>query len=104
MLRRSWRARFWGAIPLGVAAVLLIVRAWLHVEPLDRLAVVGPELGDPPGTTARAGSIYIARGGPVILGYQSDGEARLRFAGAEMHGHGFVRSLVVVPHGAVPLR
>ncbi len=103
--RRGWLGRSWGAIPLGVAALLLIVRAWLHVEPLDRLAVVGAELEDPPGTTARAGSINIVRGGPVILGYQSDGgEARLQFAGTEMHGRGIVRSVVVVPHGAAPLR
>ena len=102
--RRSMLARFWGVIPIVVAALLLVLRAWLHVEPLDRLTVVAAEPADPPGATARAGSLYIARGGPVIVGYQSPGEARLWFAGNEMHGSGIVRARVLLSQGAAPLR
>jgi len=97
-------ARFWGVTPLGIAAMLLIVRAWLHVEPLDRLAPAAAAPGDPPGTSARAGSIFIARGGPVILGFVSDGEARLSFAGTAQVGHGLVRARIIVPHGAAAIR
>lgn len=97
-------ARFWGAIPLGVAAVLLLVRAWLHTAPLDRLAGAAAEPADPPGVAARAGSIFVARGGPVIIGFQSDGEARLSFAGHELRGAGLVKDRIVVPHGAQTIR
>ena len=99
-------ARFWGAIPIGLAAVLLLVRAWLVAAPLDRLAAAAAaaEPADPPGVTARAGSIFVARGGPVIIGFQSDREARLSFAGNELSGAGLVKSRVIVPHGALAIR
>ena len=96
--------RFWGVIPVAVAAVLLLVRAWLHVAPLDRLTTAAAEPQDPPGVTARAGSIFIARGGPVIIGFESDREARLVFAGHEQHGTGLVTDRFIVPHGALAIR
>ena len=102
--RRSLLARLWGLIPLGVAALLWLVRAWLSVAPLDHLAVVAAEPADPPGAVARAGSIWVARGGPVILGFQSDGAARLVFAGQELAGTGLVKRRVVVAHGAAAIR
>jgi 4-amino-4-deoxy-L-arabinose transferase-like glycosyltransferase len=102
--KRGTLARFWGAIPIGVAIVLWVVRAWLHVAPLDRLAVAAAEPADPPGLTARAGSIFVARGGPVILGFQSEGDARLTFAGHELHGRGLIKDRIVVPHGAAAIR
>lgn len=97
-------ARLWIAIPLAVAAALLLARAWLHTPPLDRLAPAAAEPADPPGTSARAGSIFIARGGPVILGFQSDRTARLTFAGQELRGEGLVRSRIIVMHGPAALR
>ncbi|HMG55877.1 MAG TPA: glycosyltransferase family 39 protein, partial [Kofleriaceae bacterium] len=103
--RRSRLARWWGAIPLGVALALLAARAGLHVEPLDRLAAAAPATGDPIGAAVRAGSIFIARGGPVIIGFQSEGEARLSFAGQDVRGSGFsVTRRIVVAHGAVAIR
>ena len=102
--RRGALARFWGAIPLGVVAALLVARACLTVAPLDRLAAVPGAPGDPPGAIARGGSIFVARGGPVIIGFQSDGEARLAFAGQELRGAGLVVRRIIVAHGAVPIR
>jgi 4-amino-4-deoxy-L-arabinose transferase-like glycosyltransferase len=96
--------RFWGVIPVVVALALFGLRAWLHVEPLDRLAVVAAEPSDPPGVAARAGSVAVTRGGPVIIGFQSEGEAVLVFAGTTLRGRGLVKSRIVVPRGAAPLR
>ncbi|HEU4729305.1 MAG TPA: glycosyltransferase family 39 protein [Kofleriaceae bacterium] len=101
---RGGRARWWGVIPVAVAVVLLVVRAWLHSEPLDRLAPAPAQPADPPGVTARAGSIYVARGGPVIVGFQSDGRARLSFAGHDVQGAGLIKSRVVVPEGPTAIR
>ena len=96
--------RFWGVIPLVVAVALWLVRAWLFTAPLDRLAVAAAEPADPPSVIARAGSIFVARGGPVIMGFQSDGDARLVFAGHELHGAGLVKDRFIVPHGAASIR
>jgi 4-amino-4-deoxy-L-arabinose transferase-like glycosyltransferase len=103
-VRASPLGRLWGAIPLGVAAALLVLRAWLHVAPLDRLSLVDAEPGDPRGATVRAGSIFIARGGPVIIGFQSDGDGRLRVADQELRGAGLVTRRVILAHGAAAIR
>ena len=58
--------RFWGVAPVALIALLLGLRALLHTPPLEALAPVPSEAQDPPGTRSYAGSIYIARGGPVI--------------------------------------
>ena len=102
--RRGVLARSWGVIPLGIAAALLIARAWLAVAPLDRLATSPGQGGDPPDAPARAGSIFIARGGPVIVGFQSEREARLAVAGQELRGAGVVRRRLIIAHGAVAIR
>ena len=97
-------ARAWGAIPVATIALLLGARACIHTPPLDRLAPVAAEPADPPGTVARAGSIAIERGGPVILGFQSDAPARLTFGGRELRGAGLVKDRIVVMHGAAAIR
>jgi 4-amino-4-deoxy-L-arabinose transferase-like glycosyltransferase len=97
-------ARFWGAIPIAVACLLLVVRAWLHVEPLDRLRAAAAEPADPPGATVLAGSIYIARGGPVHVGFQSDSHARLVVAGQEVRGRGLAKSRILVESGPKAIR
>ncbi|HEU0032390.1 MAG TPA: glycosyltransferase family 39 protein [Kofleriaceae bacterium] len=96
--------RWWPVIPVLLVALLLIVRASLHVAPLDRLAPAPSQPGDPPGSTAYTGSIAIARGGPVILGFQSDTPARLSFAGRELFGAGLVKDRYIVNHGAAAIR
>jgi 4-amino-4-deoxy-L-arabinose transferase-like glycosyltransferase len=96
--------RFWGVIPVVVIALLFAVRAWLHTPPLDNLAPVASEPSDPAGLEARAGSIAITRGGPVIIGFQSDTPARLVFGGQEIRGKGLVTKRVVVMHGPAAIR
>jgi 4-amino-4-deoxy-L-arabinose transferase-like glycosyltransferase len=96
--------RFWGAIPIALAAALWLVRAWLSVAPLDQLAPAAAEPLDPPEVTVRAGSIFVARGGPVIVGFQSDRPARLTFAGHELRGTGLVKNRFIVAHGALAIR
>lgn len=102
--RRGVAARFWGVIPIAAAAALLVLRACLHTAPLDRLAPAAAEPADPPGATARAGSIFIARGGPVIIGFLSDADARLGFAGQELRGAGLVKRRLIVAHGPAAIR
>ena len=96
--------RVWGTIPIATIALLLALRACLHTPPLDRLAEVASDPADPPGTTARAGSIAIARGGPVIIGFQSDAQARLAFGGREVRGTGLRKDRIVVMRGATTIR
>jgi 4-amino-4-deoxy-L-arabinose transferase-like glycosyltransferase len=96
--------RWWGVVPVLVIAGLFGLRAWLHVAPIDRLAIVAREPQDPPGLVARQGSIYVARGGPVIIGFVSEGDARVAFAGRHVIGKGLVKIRVVVPQGPQPIR
>jgi 4-amino-4-deoxy-L-arabinose transferase-like glycosyltransferase len=91
------------------------------VDSLDQLAPVASDPKDPPGTTARAGSIDVTRGGPVMIGFQSDTDARLTVLGMDLRGHGVTtpwngqppgcmgfpptpRTRVVVPHGPLAIR
>lgn len=101
--RRRW-TRWWGVLPVAIAAALLITRAGLHTPPLDRLAIAPAQPGDPPGAIVHAGSIFVARGGPVIIGFQSPGAARLTFAGHEVRGEDLVKQRLIVPRGATAIR
>jgi 4-amino-4-deoxy-L-arabinose transferase-like glycosyltransferase len=100
--------KYWGALPVVVVIALLGLRACLATPPLDNLSRVAAEPTDPPGTTAYAGSLYIARGGPVIVGFQTGADARLVVGtGAdtkELRGRGIVKDRVILPSGAVPIR
>ena len=69
--------RAWGVVPAALVVALLALRACLAVDPLSQLAPAASDPRDPPGSTARAGSLDIARGGPVIIGFQSATPARL---------------------------
>jgi hypothetical protein len=80
--RGRWR-RYWGVAPVAIAIGLLALRACVYVAPLDRLAPSPRLPGDPPNATARAGSIDIARGGPIVIGYQSSGPARVMIEGRD---------------------
>ena len=97
-------ARWWGVIPVLAVVALLVVRACATTAPLDRLAAVAGEPADPPRTAARAGSIFVARGGPVIIGFVSPGDARLVFAGHELRGSGLIKGRFVVPGGPAAIR
>jgi 4-amino-4-deoxy-L-arabinose transferase-like glycosyltransferase len=107
--------RYWGAIPVLAVIVLLALRACLVTPPLDNLARAPSDPRDPPGTVARTGSLYIARGGPVIIGFQSPSDARLVIGsgdlvrgdasvGKELVGRGVTKDRVVLPAGPIAIR
>lgn len=79
----SWRRSL---IFAGVVVALLGVRALLATSPSDNL-----RSGD--------GYLYIARGGPVIVGFQSDTPASLDIAGRHLQGRGIVKDRIVLPAG-----
>jgi 4-amino-4-deoxy-L-arabinose transferase-like glycosyltransferase len=79
----SWRRPL---IFIGVVVALLGVRALLTTAPTDNLRD-----GD--------GYLYIARGGPVIVGFQSDTPASLDIAGKHLQGRGVVKDRIVLPAG-----
>lgn len=102
--RRNRLARAWPVIPLVIAIGLFALRGWLHTPPLDRLAPVAAAATDPRGTTPRAGSIAITRGGPVVFGFDTTREARLEVAGHVLHGAGLIKERIIVPAGALAIR
>jgi hypothetical protein len=91
-------------VPVVVAVGLLALRAWLHVEPLERLGPGAADKADPPGVEVRVGSIDVARGGPVIVGFQSESHARLTFAAHEVRGTGLVKDRIIVTKGPQAIR
>jgi len=96
--------RWWGVLPIAIAIGLFALRACVHTDPRARLRVVASAVDDPPGTVAQEGSLAIVRGGPVIVGFQSDGRARLTANGRELRGTGVVKERIVVPAGAIAIR
>ena len=97
--------RLWPLVPLALIALLFALRALLHTPALDVLAEAPADPRDPRGTVARAGSIYIARGGPVIIGFQSPrAEARVTVAGRELRGRGIVKERLILPRGPAAIR
>jgi 4-amino-4-deoxy-L-arabinose transferase-like glycosyltransferase len=97
--------RFWGLVPLAIAVGLIALRGCLHEAPLDRLAGAAADPADPPGTLARAGSIAIERGGPVIIGFQAAAPARLTLSGQELRGsEGVTVHRLVLPRGPAAIR
>ena len=96
--------RFWGVVPVALAAGLLALRACVAVPPLARLAPDASAPRDPPGGAARRGSLDIARGGPVIVGFQSAGLARLVVGTNELAGEGLVTRRIILPAGPIAIR
>jgi 4-amino-4-deoxy-L-arabinose transferase-like glycosyltransferase len=107
---RELIARYWGALPVVLVVVLLAARACLATDPLDQLARVASDAKDPAGTVAREGSLLIARGGPVIVGFEAEAKARLVVTSPELPGGskelvgaGRVKDRVVLPAGPVAI-
>jgi 4-amino-4-deoxy-L-arabinose transferase-like glycosyltransferase len=96
--------RFWGAIPIALAIGLFALRACVTTPPRDRLAFAPADERDPQGTIAQQGSLLIARGGPVIVGFQSNGPARLQVGTREIIGALLVKNRIVLPAGPVAIR
>ncbi len=102
---RALVTRWWGAIPIALAIALLALRAILATPPLANLAHAPADPRDPPGTTAYTGSLLVARGGPVIIGFQSVGRARLVVGtpGKELAGSGLVKERILLPAGPIAI-
>ncbi len=96
--------RFWGVVPIALAIALFGVRACIHTEPIDRLRPVPAQGGDPPGAQPLAGSVLVARGGPLIIGFQATKQARLSVNGRELRGSGVVKERILVPPGPLAIR
>lgn len=84
------------AIAAALIAGLLALRGGLADRPLDRLRA------EPAGERIRHhGSLFVARGGPVILGVEASGEAELVLDGAPLaRGRGLVFERRVLAAGA----
>jgi 4-amino-4-deoxy-L-arabinose transferase-like glycosyltransferase len=99
LIRRSW-----GALPIAFAIALVALRACVATAPLDRLALAPRAPLDPVETQARTGSLDIARGGPVIVGFVSPGRARLVVGDKELVGVGLIKDRLVLPAGPIAVR
>jgi 4-amino-4-deoxy-L-arabinose transferase-like glycosyltransferase len=96
--------RFWGVVPIAFAIALFGLRACIHTEPLDRLRPVYAQGGDPPNAQPLVGSVLVARGGPLIIGFQATAQARLSVSGRELRGSGIVKERILVPPGPLAIR
>jgi 4-amino-4-deoxy-L-arabinose transferase-like glycosyltransferase len=112
---RQIAARWWGVAPALAVVALLALRACVAAPPLDNLAPAPADPRDPPGTHAVAGSLYIARGGPVIVGFVAPQPARLVIGSGdpvrggapavkELVGRGQVKERIVLPAGPIAIR
>ena len=93
--------RYWGIVPIALAIALFALRALLATTPLDNLAPVTADPRDPPGTHVREGWLYIARGGPVIVGFDSPGTARLVVGDPQLMRNGAPAGKALVGKGLV---
>jgi hypothetical protein len=104
---RAWAPRVapW-LIALAAIALVLIVRAAVVPAPLDRFAAAPSVAGDPPGTRAFTGALFVPRGGPTRIGFASPGPATLTVEGlaAPIAGRGVRTERVVLSRGAVAIR
>ena len=96
--------RFWGAVPIALAIALFGLRACIHTNPLDQLRPAAAQGGDPPSAQPLAGSVLVARGGPLIIGFQAPAQARLSVNGRELRGTGVVKDRILVPAGPLAIR
>jgi 4-amino-4-deoxy-L-arabinose transferase-like glycosyltransferase len=81
-----FRARALILFAIGAIAMLVVLRFMGATDPLDRLS-------------HGQGELLIARGGPVIVGFQSPSKATLTVAGHVITGTGLVKDRVVLPAG-----
>ncbi|HEX5061241.1 MAG TPA: glycosyltransferase family 39 protein [Kofleriaceae bacterium] len=97
-------------IPAALVVGLFALRACTATPPLDNLRIVAADpVNDPPGTVAREGSLYIARGGPVIISFQSASPGRLVLGtlGSSSYKqlHGVApKERIVLPAGPIAIR
>ncbi len=92
---------FWPVAAIAIIAALLGVRAAVTTAPLDRLAATERAPTDP--AAARAGSLFIARGGPAVIGFMAPGRARLVIGTHEIVGTGMQSQWMIVPEGPIAI-
>lgn len=89
---------------VGLICALLGLRAALATAPLDRLVVTPAaerDAHDPADTRELRGSLFIARGGPVVIGFISPGPARFGVGDRIITGAGLVTQRIIVPAGPI---
>ncbi|HEY1811188.1 MAG TPA: glycosyltransferase family 39 protein, partial [Kofleriaceae bacterium] len=84
-------------VPAAIVAIAIVVavRALVATAPLDRLSRA------PDGT--RTGYLAIARGGPVIVGFESPSPAKLSVGDHVVAGNGLVKDRVILPTGPIAI-
>ncbi|HEY3805338.1 MAG TPA: glycosyltransferase family 39 protein [Kofleriaceae bacterium] len=84
-------------VPAAIAAIAIVVavRALVATAPLDRLSRAAD------GT--RTGYLAIARGGPVIVGFESPSPAKLSVGEHVVAGSGLVKDRVILPAGPIAI-
>jgi 4-amino-4-deoxy-L-arabinose transferase-like glycosyltransferase len=100
---RSRWIRVWWLLPVALIALLLGVRQLVVASATESLRAASTTLDDPPGAHALQGSLYVARGGPYVIGFQSAGPARLVVGNESVVGAGVVKKRIVLQAGAVDL-
>lgn len=96
--------RWWPLLPLLLIALLLGLRAIVVSPPTARLRSSASLPSDPVGTVALEGSVFLPRGGPYLLGFESVGPARLTVGTHEISGTNSGKTRVILPPGATALR
>lgn len=96
--------RWWGVIPAALAVALLALRACIAVGPVENLAPAPAWEGDPPGSQAYTGTVWVARGGPLIIGASSPGPFRVTIASRDVVGKRMHKERIIVSSGPLPIR
>ncbi len=78
-------------VPVAAIVLVLIVRSLVATNPIDKL-------------DRDRGYLAIARGGPVIIGFQADGSGTLVVGEHAITGSGVVKDRVLLPAGPVAIR
>ncbi len=96
--------RWWPLLPLLIIALLLGLRAMVVSSPTSQLRSSASLPLDPAGTVALEGSVFLPRGGPYMLGFESHGQARLTVGTHVINGSNLGKDRVILPPGATALR
>ena len=97
----------WPVAAIALIVALLCLRAAVTTAPLDRLAVTPDaerDASDPPDTRELGGSLFVARGGPSVIGFVTTGPARLVVGDHVITGTGVANQWMLLPAGPVAIR
>ena len=96
--------RWWPMLPFLIIALLLGLHAIVVSPPTARLRYCASMPSDPVGTVALEGSVFLPRGGPYLLGFESVGPARLTIGTQVISGNNVGKDRLILPPGATALR